>query len=221
LPTYDATSDSVLDVDQPLLASLPIAPRSSKGFFHQFKFNTDVASESRMNRRPGSELLKGQLTNPLPVDLLDGMLIFRNWVYLLPTRFQSGATLSSLKELRQKNFRWLLSRQQAIESSTQTEAWNPSQTNDLRRLAEVVMFHQAVGGTTYTQLQNEPMSHLDLSGTLTGDRCILMGRLERPLTSINVDLQNATAQSQPASFQPNGNTLSLLRLVLPVDTAKR
>ncbi|WP_084422656.1 hypothetical protein [Rubripirellula obstinata] len=216
LPAYDATSDLDHDPSLPLLTGLPLAPRSSKGFFHRFSFRGELSSQVELRRRRGSELLQGELVNPLPVDLLDGMLIFRNWVYLLPTRFKAGGRVGSLKELRQKNFRWLLSRQQAIESSSQTEAWDPGQTNDLRRLAEVLMFHQAVGGTTYTQLKHEPLSHLDLSDALTSDRCILMGRLETSLTNVNV---KSTMIDEP--IQPGGETLSLLRVVLPVVTAKR
>jgi hypothetical protein len=214
LPAYQATS-FLDDPNQSLLAGLPMAPRSSKGFFHRYEFKANLDADVQMTRRPGSELLQGELVNPLPVDLLGGMLVFRNWVYLLPTRLKAGGRVSSLKELRQKNFRWLLSRQQAVESSTISEAWNPSLTSDLGRLAEVIMFHQAVGGASYTQLMHDPLGHLDLSESLTGERCILMGRLEAPLMNVKID---PCETDSGASHQPDGQSISFVRLVLPVNT---
>ena len=161
-------------------------------------------------------MLQGNLVNPLPMDLMDAVLIFRNWVYILPTRFQSGAEVDSLNELRQKNFRWLLSRQKAIESSSENEAWDPSDKDQLGRLAEMLMFHEAVGGTNYTKLKNEPLEHLDLTDSLADDRCILLGRTEKPMTSVHFH-----ASQSIDSFQAAGESLSLIRFVFPVDAATR
>lgn len=223
LPTYTATSLLGDRPDDPILAGLPLAPRSSKGVVHRFRFQTQIGAGTQMARRRGSELLQGKLANPLPFDLLDGMLIFRNWVYLLPTRFKAGSSVESIKELRQKNFRWLLSRQQAIESSSQNEAWDPTASDRLDRLSEMLMFHRVAGGSTYTGLGNTPLSHLDLSATLADDRCILLGRTEQPLT--NLELESTTSADSASStptekLSPAGQTRSLIRIVLPVETKK-
>jgi hypothetical protein len=223
LPTYAATSSLDDRLGDPILSGLPLAPRSSKGVFHRFRFRTQIGDAAPMARRRGSELLQGKLVNPLPIDLLDGMLIFRNWVYLLPTRFKAGSTVESMKELRQKNFRWLLSRQQAIESSSQNEAWDPTASDRLDRLSEMLMFHRVAGGSTYTGLGNKALSHLDLSTTLADDRCILVGRAEEPL--INLELESMTsvgsANATPTEkLSPAGQTRSLIRIVLPVETKK-
>lgn len=191
------------------LAGLPLASRSSKGIATRCWFTPNLGSEVALKRRPGSELLQGELVNPLPLDLLDGMLVYRNWAYLLPTRFPSGDRIPDVTSLRQKNFRWRLSRQMALESATETEAWDPMMSDSPGRVAEMLMFHNAVGGSRYTGLRDDPLSFLDLSHVLTSDRCILVGRLAKPVTNIEANDDSSTQQ-------PSGETLTLMRVILPV-----
>ena len=124
---------------------------------------TNLVNQDSISRRSGSELLQGKLANPLDVDILDGMLIYGNWIYVLPTRFPSGSLIESLDALRQKNFRWHLSRQKALGSSSETEAWNPSETAELDRVGEMLL------------LNNGPLSDLDLSHA-GGKGCALYKR---------------------------------------------
>lgn len=214
LPKYRV---SLLETENQLhgsLTGLPLAPRSSKSFATRFAFQPKLSSNVTMKRRPGSQLLQGLLTNPLPVDLLDGMLIYRNWVYLLPTRFPAGDRIVAVEELRQKNFRWKLSRQKALEESVvESEPWNPAMNNSPERIAEMLMFHDAVGGTRYTSLQNDPLSFLDLTHVLSEDRCMLVGRLAKPMTQL------ATSSDQQQNRSPPGETMTMIRLVLPVEAA--
>jgi len=183
-------------------------------------FDPKLENDVTMYRRRGSELLQGELINPLPLDLLDGMLVFRNWAYRLPTRFPAGGRVASVAELRQKNFRWQLARQKSLEESdTQTEPWDPTMVDSLDRIAEMLMFYRAAGGLRYTTLRNDPLSTLDLSDLLSEDRCMLVGRLERPLTkSVTRDFQSDEKQ---AVTQSVGQTLTLIRVVLPVRDSRR
>ena len=154
------------------MIDLSLAPRSSKSIATGFTFTPELPGNLKMTRRPGSELLQSGLQNPFPVDLLDGMLIYRNWVYLLPTRFPVGARIASVDSLRQKNFRWQLSRQTALkENKTSSEEWDPARFDRPDRVAEMLLFHQAVGGSRYTMLHHQPLAHLDLSKLLSEDRC--------------------------------------------------
>ncbi len=211
---------------------LPIAPRSSKSLSTQFHFRADLQEEVVVTRRRGSELLEGRLTNPLPFDLLDGMLVYRDWAYLLPTRFPAGARIDSLGNLRQKNFRWHLSRQRAIEESTEGEAWDPLNVDDPARIAEMLMFHQAAGGRRYTTLRHVPLSFLDLSPLLTEDRCMLVGRLAEPLTQLSVatvdggeggaggsSVPDPSSAPGPSSASWPGQSVAMIRLILPVESA--
>ena len=115
--------------------------------------------------------------------------------------------------LRQKNFRWKLSRQTALESSRETEEWDPSSVMLPGRVAEMLMFHDAVGGTRYTGLRDEPLSSLDLSHTLSEDRCMLLGRLSNDLTTL--DLTDGDT-----SIETVGQSLTMIRVVRPVTSTK-
>lgn len=215
LPRYDVMfSQDSSDSIQTNMMRLPLASRSSKGFATSCWFQPNLSKQATIRRRPGSDLLRGELTNPLSTDLLEGMLIYRNWAYVLPTRFRAKSTVASLDSLRQKNFRWQLSRQKALESSTETEAWDPSQDDSPERIAEMLMFHDTVGGSRYTTLRDDPLAFLDLSHALSEDRCLLLGKLASPLTNVEVHDDNA-------SMSPEGETLTFIRVLLPVENVSR
>jgi hypothetical protein len=192
------------------LVGVPLASRSSKGIMTRSRFVPKLTAKPLIERRPGSELLRGELINPLPVDLLNGMLIYRNWTYILPTRFPVGGRVATIESLRQKNFRWHLSRQKTLETETETEPWDPANLEAVDRIAEMLMFHEAVGGSRYTNLEDGPLSFLDLSHVLTEDRCILLGRIADPATRFE-----SSSPGEPA-FEPGGERLTFLRVVLPV-----
>ncbi len=222
MPTDEATTD-VATADDGLrllsrIESLELAPRSSKSLALQMQFQTSLQG-STVQRRKGSELLQGQLVNPFEVDLLDAMLIYQNWAYFLPTRFPARATVKELDRLRQKNFRWQLSRQRALESSSQTEAWDVTQANQPERLAEMLMFHGVVGGVRYTGLQNQILGHLDMTSLLTADRCILVGRCRDPW--IPLEVTSSIRAGDTAATLPPGDTHSWVRIVLPVEEVRR
>ncbi|WP_430454255.1 hypothetical protein [Rhodopirellula europaea] len=214
------------DPESPLSSQIDgmrLSPRSSKSFALQTQFSTDLP-EQTLKRRRGSELLNGELVNTLPVDLLDGMLIYQNWVYLLPTRLPAGSKIDEVDSLRQKNFRWQLSRQRALESNSEGESWDVSVVDQPRRLAEMLMFHNAVGGPRYTVLRNEVLGHLDFSSLLTVDRCILVGRCKTPWSELVVTTESADAESSPEatrSLATSEQSNSYVRLVLPVEEVRR
>ncbi|QDV46928.1 hypothetical protein Enr13x_68370 [Stieleria neptunia] len=200
------------------LNGLTIAPRSSKSIAARCSFAADTDRAVSVIRRPGSELLRGALVNPLPYDLLDGVLIYGNWVYLLPTRVPAGSSVAELSELRQKNFRWRLTRQQsADQSTTATTPWSPSDFSDAKRVAEMILFHRAAGGELFTGLGHHVLGDLDLSELLVEDRCLLMGRTEKPLFELEV---KETMDGSAGFIQPGGQVLSMVRVVVPVRSTR-
>ena len=215
LPPYSIAIEQDQDTGNHLstVTAVPIASRSSKGLMSEIQFTPKTISLDPITRRPGSELLQGTLKNPLDIDILDGMLIYRNWIYLLPTRFPAGSQIESLDSLRQKNFRWQLSRQKALESSSETEAWDPAETKKLNRIGEIILFHEAAGGTRYTTLKNGPLADLDLSHVLSDDRCILLGHLAQPATELNLH--------DDFNTELPGIRETFLRVVLTVESPPR
>lgn len=198
---------------------LTIAPRSSKSLATRVSFVPGIEGDFTLTRRPSSELLRGRFINPLPYDVLDGVLIYGNWVYLLPTRIPAGASLPQLNELRQKNFRWRLTGQQmGEESNTESVPWSASDYSSIQRVAEMMMFHRAAGGQIYTGLRHDMLGGLDLSAVLDEDRCILVGRTETPLFAL--DVQETTENDSEEYKQRSGKVLSIIRVIMPVRASR-
>ena len=185
---------------------IPLAPGGSKGLMTRWAFAPRLSGESDLSRRRGSELLEGRLTNSLSVDILNGALVFGEWVYLLPTRFKAGQTIDNIDTLRQKNFRWLLARREALENSSRSEPWDPEMYADMPRLAEILMFESVVGGQDYTGLSNRPLQDLDLSYLLKQDRAILFGQLESFALQVDIPVQRAS--------------VSAVRVIVPVSAPR-
>ena len=180
----------------------PIAPAGSKAWLTRWSFRPRLGVVTGLSRKRGSELLTGSVTNPLSVDVLDGVVVFGNWVYLLPTRFRSGQTITSIESLRQKNFRWHLTRREALENTSRVDAWDVEKSDDLARLSEILMFESAVGGRDYTGLANRPLAAWDLSYVLSHGHAILFGRVEEPVLDAGLPAE------RPA--------VSAVRVILPV-----
>ncbi len=214
LPVFDVDLTKSNEGLRAFVNEIPMAPRSSKSFATTFRFTPDLPPQT-IGQRPGSQMLRGSITNPLPVDLLDGMLVYQNGVYPLPTVFRSGDQIGAIEdELLQKNFRFQLSKQKALEeTATQREDWNPARRDSLDRVAEMLMFHEAVGGTRYTSLHHDALSFLDLTPILSEQRCILVGRIAEPLTDLNLETSDGSTVTD--------DTLTYVRVVLPVEPRRR
>ncbi|QEG43296.1 hypothetical protein [Roseimaritima ulvae] len=218
LPAYQI----VLDRSDRLLGSrveqAPLASGSSKGFTATWSFDFRSPVEQGLQRLRRRELA-GSLVNPLPVDVLDGMILDRDKVYMLPSRFRAGATISRVEDLRPRVLRWLLTGRKKTDDSTVSKRWEPADDSDIERVGEVLAFYNIAGGESYTGLSNEPLRRLDLSEILTDDRALLIGKLEQPSTSLAISQQQAdgTAVAVDAT---GGQTVSMVRVLLPVEVVR-
>jgi hypothetical protein len=142
----------------------------------------------------------------LQVDLLDAVLVYGNWCYLLPTRFRAGQTIASIDSLRQKNFRWHLSKREIADNASKLALWDVEMHDDWMRLTEMLMFESSAGGRDYTGLEHRPLRELDLTYALAFGDAILYGRLAEPI------LESPLKQERP--------TVSVARILLPVAPAQ-
>jgi len=183
----------------------PLPPIGSKSWLTRWTFQPKLGPVDGLVQRRGSELLAGSLTNPLPVDLLDAVLVYGNWSYLLPTRFRAGQRIESIDSLRQKNFRWHLTKREIADNASRLAAWDVEMHDDWQRLTEILMFESSVGGRDYTGLSNRALGSLDLSHALAHGHAILYGRVAETI------LENGFVQERP--------TVSAARVLLPVGPA--
>jgi hypothetical protein len=187
LPAYRWMIERVGDAFVGDLIDVPLAPQSSKSVAASWQFPSRLTNLGTLQRRIGSDLLAGQLVNPLEYDLADGYLVYRNLIYQLPTRVPAGAVIENIELLPAKNFRWRLNRRQTTEDNSESEPWDPGMDTSLARLMEVMMFYQAAGGASYVNLQNRTLGALDLTHKLQPEQAILVGRVREPIVGLLVD----------------------------------
>ncbi len=161
------------------VTGVPLPPNGSKGLVSTWEFKPRIVGQTELRRKRGSELLEGSIANPFDVDIYNGALVFGEWVYLLPSRFRPGQSIQDIESLRQKNFRWLLARREALENSSRSEPWNPTMFDDTQRMAELLMFSDIAGGREYTGLGNRPLKFLDLGYLLGPQQAILFGQVKQ------------------------------------------
>jgi hypothetical protein len=82
-----------------------------------------------------------------------------------------------------RTLEWTLAKKRIIEHEDVSTPWDRT-SHDTSRILEVMMFHSAVGGRAYTDLNHRFQGYLDLSGHLTSGRAILLGRAETPSTEL-------------------------------------
>lgn len=210
LPPYDVPLDSRPGDAWGMLAGgpreFPLPPGGSKSWLTRLRFTPRLGTTTGLAQRRGSELLSGSVTNPLQVDLLDAVLVYGNWCYLLPTRFRAGQTIASIDSLRQKNFRWHLSKREIADNASKLAPWDVEMHDDWLRLTEMLMFESSAGGRDYTGLEHRPLRELDLTYALAFGDAILYGRLAEPI------LESTLNQERP--------TVSVARILLPVAPAQ-
>jgi len=205
---YQLAGRQTVPSDQPAIVGLPLAPGATRGLDVGCSGPWSTELESNLVQIAGSDLLRGGFRNPLSSDLYDGVLIYRNWVYTLPKTVPAGGRVEDVSLLVQKNFRWRLSRRQLVGGGSESEPWDPLAANDLERLAEMLLFHDAAGGTKYSRLTHRWLSTLDLSFVLSHETAILMGRTLEP----GLQLVRADSGSMAADRE-----VSLARVLLPVE----
>jgi hypothetical protein len=160
------------------------------------------------------DLLQGSFANPLNVDLLDGVLYFSGRAYPMPGRIRPGERVP-ISTTIPKDIMRRLQRKAFVAGQEQGVAWNPSDTDNLERLAELMSFFRASGGASYTSLKHRYLAALDCSDLLKLDRAILFARL--PESASNWNLQRDGVQQNAIQ----GKRLAMLRLVMTVQNGNR
>jgi hypothetical protein len=96
-------------------------------------------------------------------------------------------------------------KRQDVESRAEYDPFS----DDPDRLARMITFHDAAGGSGYTALRNDPLARWDLSRLLELNRAVLFGRIDLPAVIYRVDGQE---------ISPRQRT-TFVRIVLPVEPA--
>jgi hypothetical protein len=160
------------------------------------------------------DLLQGSFSNPLNIDLLDGVLYFSGRVYTIPGRIRPNERVPISTSIP-KDITRRLQRRAFVAGQEQGVEWNPSDTDNVERLAELMSFFRSAGGTSYVGLQHRYLASLDCSDLLKLDRAILFARL--PESASNWNLQRDGVQQN----ELQGKRTTMVRLVLTVQNSNR
>ncbi|MFO0904712.1 MAG: hypothetical protein U0939_17025 [Pirellulales bacterium] len=192
---------------------LPIqvgATKSLSARWHRpWKFDS---KDNRLTSVSLDEQLQGDFRNPVPVRLTDWFLLYGNWLYRGDRQLEPGdlVVLSDFPATRYLD--WHLTRRSvSTDHKDVTTPWDQAD-QDVPRICDLLMFHEAAGGTAYTRLQHRYQSYVDLSDHLRTGRAILMGRAADPARPLRRDGQSLADATERA--------WTFYRVVLPVKIRK-
>jgi len=206
VPTpYDIDFAQTGDTTQVSLQGLPIQIWSSKTLMGRGWGPLESTEYEPLNERD-SQLIEGLLTNPTDMELTDCYVFHGRWAYFV-ARLPAKGTARIVPGQSAQNTEKVLKRRRVQESTDGGELWD-RQSTDIERIMEVTMFHSAAGGRSYTSLSNRFQSYVDLSSHVSGDRAVLVGKVERPPNKIQVNGQ--TVDSEQAQ------SWSYVRIIYPV-----
>jgi hypothetical protein len=191
--------------NDPLLSSLPIQCASSKGLSVRWWGKlTDPVESSLVRNEFGA--LDGTFTNSLPVALSDCLLAYEDRLYRLGT-VRSGETID-LGGLSPLHLEARLTERTIAGAKDVATPWEQYST-DVPRIVQMLMFHEAARGRSYTGLTHRYQSYIDFSGHLRLSRAVLAGR-------IPVNPTGWTSDGQPLVHGSDAQAATWCRLVLPV-----
>jgi hypothetical protein len=128
------------------------------------------------------DLLQGSFTNPLSVDLIDATLYFAGRAYTIPSRIRPGERIPITTAIP-KDIARRLQRRTFVAGEEQGVEWNPNDTGNVGRLAELLSFHRSSGAASYTGLSNRYLSVLECSDLLKLERAVVFGYLSEPVST--------------------------------------
>lgn len=208
--------------DRESLEGMPVEVWSTKTFVTRWAGDDEVRLESDLSRTL-NDLVTGTVSNPLPLDLSRCHLVYRGWdwdlgelpsggeVEIKPTGI--GNTAGAPKKLRNR-FRELFNFE--VGDGTYWEQQQAVSGLDLRGVAEMMMFYDALGGRGHSRQWNRYEHFVDLSHVMDSDTAVLVGASRNPqseLLRLEQDGNNVKAESMRGE---KDQYLVLYRYLLPV-----
>jgi len=166
------------------LLDVPMAAWSSHGFEGMGLSLLPPASVVPLQADTLNQL-RGVIRSPVSFRLRDCGLYFDRWYYELGT-LEPGAGIQLTPRNQPLDLKARLTRKRIVDAKEVTSPWDPAGT-DLARIAEMIMFHQAAGGTLFTGLKHEFRDRLDMSAHLLLQSAIVVGRPTEPVAGFSIN----------------------------------
>ncbi|MCY2993333.1 MAG: hypothetical protein NTY19_36465 [Planctomycetota bacterium] len=188
------------------IRGLPIPVSGSKSLTARWWAELQLDEHPRLSTDDVG-LLRGELANPLDVELSDSLVVYENWMYPIDGKWRPGQRMS-FDDRKPRNLQWRLARRKVVETKDISTPWDRSSL-DVPRILEVLMFYKAAGGESYTELTNRYQPYLDLSDQLRTGRAMILGRGPGPASDLQRDGQSLRADVD--------RQFTYYRVLLPVD----
>lgn len=186
------------------LAQLPVQIWSSKTLMARGWGEMEGGEFDPLIERE-SELIEGTLHNPTDMELTDCYVLHGRWAYYIP-KLPAKGIARIVPGQSVQNVEKVLKRRSLQESSRSENLWD-RQSTDVARIMEVAMFHNTTGGSSYTSLSNRFQGYIDLSSHLEVNRAVLIGKVEKPATRVEID--------DELTSDTDSQTWSYVRIVYP------
>jgi hypothetical protein len=174
--------------DQAGIVALPVQNASSKSLSVRWWGEAAFEMPSRLVRTEFGPV-EGELTNPLPVDLSDCLLVYGDWMYRLGTIAPGQAVTVDPRE--SLNLEYRLTERTVINTKDISKQWDQADT-DIPRVVRMLMFHEAARGRNYTGLTHRYQPYIDLTGHVRLGRAVLAGRAAESFTQLGPESSRTT-----------------------------
>jgi hypothetical protein len=202
--------------DQSKFVGVGVPAAGTKCLYGSWTDSLTLVASSSLREISGVDQLEGELVNPLPVDLLEPVLFYHNWYYGLDSRIPSGGTVPISFDTIPKDISRRLNLRRTVDGNERITKWDPAERNSVDRLLELMMFHKAAAGRTYTSLTHRYQPQVDQSNLLKTDQAILVGRLEVPWVEIDVTPPAALQSRSSLEVQQDMRRV-WCRIAIPVE----
>jgi hypothetical protein len=167
--------------------NMPIQIRATKGVAGRWWMQGESAAPGRVLTASTDGMLDGEVTNLLTVPIRDGWLAYNHWTYRLPQQLAPGQRVRLDRRLPEGNLVWRLTQKYVGEDYKEfSTPWDEA-SRDVPRIMEMMMWHQAAGGQSYTGLRHRYQAEIDLSAHLRTGRAVLVGRLDKPAAELSLN----------------------------------
>jgi hypothetical protein len=189
----------------PQIAGLSVPNASSKSLSIRWWGNAAAELPSRLVRTEHGPV-EGELTNPLPLELTDCLLVYGDWLYRLGTLRPGQSIMVDPRE--SLNLEYRLTERSVQNSKDISTPWDQT-TTDIPRIVRIMMFHEAARGRSYTGLTHRYQPYIDLSEQVRLGRAVLAGQASGQVTRL-------VSGGQPLAAGSEQQALTFCRIVFPV-----
>ena len=167
----------------PTLRSVPIQIGSSKSLAGRWWQDVSLPSASKLSLSEHG-VPTGELVNPLDVELHDCIFTFHIWMYRL--KKLGPKERFNLSDARPLYLEARLQQHKANDFKDSATPWIRD-SDDVPAILQMLMYHEAARGQSYTGLTHRYQTHVDLSSQMTRGRGLLVGRTDKPAAELHVD----------------------------------